>query len=123
MRGPRPCPGPSLPITRRGTTRLRPRQPRIAKIPSCERKKSCERLLDSQNFIVKKEKSLCERLLDIQNSIVKKEKSSCERLLDSQNSIVKKEKSSCESLLDSQNSIVKKEKFHVKGFVIARILS
>jgi hypothetical protein len=61
-------------------------------------------LLDSQNSIVKKEKSLCERLLDIQNSIVKKEK-----------------KSSGERLLHSQNSIVKKEKVHVKGFLIARI--
>jgi hypothetical protein len=63
------------------------------------------------------------RLLDSQNSIMKKEKSSCERLLDSQNSVVKKEKSSCERLLHSQNSIVKKKKVRVKGFLIARIPS
>jgi hypothetical protein len=45
----------------------------IARIPSRKKKKSsCERLLDSQNSIVKKEKSSCEGLPDSQNSIVKR---------------------------------------------------
>jgi hypothetical protein len=55
-----------------------------------------------------KKKSSCERLLDRQNSIVKKEKSSCEGLPDSQKSIVKKRRVFQKRLRESLNPIHKR---------------
>jgi hypothetical protein len=81
------------------------------------KKSSRERLLDSLNSIVKKERVHCEKKekFRVEGFVIArilswKEEEFVKRLRDSQNPIVKKRKSSCERLPDSQNSIVKKER-------------